>query len=119
MNPSKARPAALLAGAACAVAFLAACGPDDLPPPVPLASPVGGAQPISRANLAHLWPLTVEAGTLMCRAGQDAVFVAGDGTAYALNDHAGQHGYPTITAIQTDGAHLGALRSLALKLCPP
>lgn len=120
MNRHWPRRTVLAAGVACTAAvFMAACGPDDVPQPVPLPSPSGNTQPISRANLAHLWPLTVDAGTLMCRDGEDALFVAEDGTAYALNGQASQHGYASISAIEADGAHLGAMRSLALKLCSP
>jgi hypothetical protein len=96
---------------------LAGFGPDDTSAPVSLPSPAGSQQAISRANLAHLWPLTVEAGTLTCHNRQDALFVAPDGTAYALNDQASQDGYPSIDKISDNGKPLGAMRSLALGLC--
>src|ERR1035437_1045237 len=78
---------------------LAGFGPDDTSAPGSLPSPAGSQQAISRANLAHLWPLTVEAGTLTCHDRQDALFVAPDGTAYALKDQASQDGYPSIDKI--------------------
>jgi Protein of unknown function (DUF2511) len=107
--------------ASATMVLTAGCGPDGTPAAVPLPSPIGGEQPIARANLAHLWPLTVDSGTLVCRSGSEAVFVADDGTAYALNEQAAQHGYSDIAALATPGAHLGALRSIALRLCdgPP
>jgi hypothetical protein len=90
--------------------------------PVPLPAPTTTSQQISRENLAYLWPLTVEHGTIECRAGEQAVFVAPDGKTYALNDTAKADGAADIAPIQATGADhstisLGALRGKALELC--
>lgn len=120
-KPRQGRPGrvtlATAVGTVALVMALAGCGPDDTPAPVALPSPTGSTQAISRTNLAHLWPLTAEAGTLTCRNRQDALFVAPDGRAYALNDQAGHDGYHSIDKISDNGKPLGAIRSLALGLC--
>lgn len=107
-----------MAGLACTLIALAGCGRSETAQPIPLPSPIGNEQAISQANLVHLWPLSIDAGTLTCRAHQDALFLTSDGTAYALNGRAAEHGYLDISAIQNQGAPpLGAMRSLALGLC--
>lgn len=89
---------------------------------VPLPAPTTTNQQVNRANLAYLWPLTVGHGTIECRAGDQAVFIAPDGKTYALNDAAEATGAADIAPIQATGADhskisLGALRSNALRLC--
>jgi len=90
--------------------------------PVPLPAPIGTSQQISRDNLTHLWPLTVDHGTIECRANDQAVFIAPDGNTYALNDKAKTNGAENIELIRAAGADhspisLGALRTKALALC--
>nr|ADK32550.1 putative lipoprotein signal peptide-containing protein [Microbispora corallina] len=90
--------------------------------PVPLPSPTSSKQDISEANLAYLWPLTVDHGTIECLPSDNAVFVAPDGTTYALNDRAEKAGHPPITPIRAKGSgggyiSLGALLSTTLNLC--
>jgi hypothetical protein len=90
--------------------------------PVPLPSPTSSRQEISEANLAYLWPLTVDHGTIECRPPSVAVFVTPDGTTYALNRQAEDAGYPPITPLRAKGAgggyiSLGALLSATLGLC--
>ncbi|HEY2765377.1 MAG TPA: hypothetical protein VGJ13_15410 [Pseudonocardiaceae bacterium] len=90
--------------------------------PVPLPPRHGASQQVGQENLAHLWPLTVPRGTMECRRGVQAVFVAPDGTAYALNDQASKAGYPSIEPLRATGADgdrisLGSLRGKTLKLC--
>ncbi|MGH9129452.1 MAG: DUF2511 domain-containing protein [Acidimicrobiales bacterium] len=88
---------------------------------IPLAPRNGNQQAISRANLNHLWPFTVNNGTITCRLGPqgaDAIFIAPDGKAYALNSRASQDGYPSLGHLR-NGTSLGAIRSLALALCEP
>lgn len=90
--------------------------------PVPLPAPNGASQQVGEENLAHLWPLTVPRGTMECRKGDQAVFVAPDGQTYALNDRASSAGYQSIEPIRADGSggdkvSLGSLRSKALGLC--
>ena len=55
------------------------------------------------------------------RDGGETLFVSPDGSAYALNDRAEAHGVASIEPIRlTSGGHkvsLGAMRSMALKLC--
>lgn len=90
--------------------------------PVPLPSPTGDKQEISSANLAYLWPLTVDHGTIECLPADRAIFVAPDGKAYALNRRARSAGYAAITPIRAKGSgggyvSLGALLGDALKLC--
>jgi hypothetical protein len=100
-----------------ALPVLAACQQSDLSAATPLPSPSRGEQQISRSNLVHLWPLTVDDGTLLCRGQKDALFRATDGTEYAVNEQAKRDGYPSIRALQSPGSHIGALRSLAVGLC--
>jgi hypothetical protein len=117
-----ARTATGFAAALSVAALLAGCGPDDEPAPKALPSPSGTAQAISRANLVHLWPLRIDHGTIAChlRHGDaDALFITPTGKRYALNDQADHDGYPSIDPLLHDGAHLGAIRSLALRLCSP
>ena len=68
-TPRPRRPGHIALATAVAVTALATtlagCGPDDTSAPVSLPSPADSQQAISRANLAHLWPLTVEAGLLL------------------------------------------------------
>lgn len=90
--------------------------------PVPLPPPDGSSQQVGEENLAYLWPLTVPRGTMECRDGDQVVFVAPDGQAYALNDRAGAAGYPSIEPLRATGSggdkiSLGSLRSKALGLC--
>lgn len=90
--------------------------------PVPLPSPTSSRQEISEANLAYLWPLTVDHGTIECRPPNAAVFVAPDGKTYALNDQAEDAGHPPITPLRAKGdgggyISLGALLSTTLQLC--
>jgi hypothetical protein len=86
----------------------------------PLPDAHGNRQPISQANLNHLWPLTVDHGTLTCRVDEagdaEALFVTADDTSYALNTAAQDAGFPHIDPLR-NGTALGAMRSLALKLC--
>jgi hypothetical protein len=115
--------------AVLAILAMAGCGPGGsgradpaYRTPVPPAPPQGGRQALSSQNLAYLWPLTVERGTIECRDATNAVFVAPDATAYALNDDAMKAGYPSIEPLRARGADsspisLGALRSRALGLC--
>lgn len=89
--------------------------------PVPLPTPTGSEQAISTANLGYLWPLKVKHGKIACRPGTQAVFIAPDGKAYALNDRASTR-YPSIDPLRENGAggtfiSLGAMRSDALRLC--
>ncbi|MFG2445252.1 DUF2511 domain-containing protein [Nocardia fluminea] len=119
----------LLAGiASCAIPAISACGGGsglENPAhsiPVPLPEPTSSSQAVASENLGYLWPFTVERGTIECRAGEQAVFLAPDGTAYALNDKAEQAGLPNIEPIRANGAggdkvSLGALRSRAVGLC--
>jgi hypothetical protein len=91
---------------------------------VPLPSPEGSRQPIARENLVHLWPLTVDHGTIECRDGNVAVFVDPNGKAYALNRNAEDAGLADIDPIRRESeggwqVSLGALRSHALALCQP
>jgi hypothetical protein len=89
--------------------------------PVPLPLPQGNSQHISAKNLVHLWPLTIQEGTIRCLHGVDAVFEASGGKTYALNRRAKQDGYADIGPIRfRDHGHkvsLGALRSSATRLC--
>ncbi|QBS43144.1 hypothetical protein DMB37_26620 [Nocardia sp. CS682] len=119
----------LLAGGACSIALLiSACGggagpkSPAQPTPVPLPEPTSSSQPVASENLGYLWPFTVERGTIECRAGDQAVFVAPDGKAYALNENAEQAGVPSIEPLRADGSggdkiSLGAVRSRTLQLC--
>jgi hypothetical protein len=112
---------------AVAALFLAGCeGGGSAHPanktPVPLPSPSGSRQEISDANLAYLWPLTVDHGTIECLPSDHAVFVAPDSKTYALNNRAKEAGYPPITPIRAKGSgggyiSLGALLGDTLKLC--
>ncbi|WP_223885305.1 DUF2511 domain-containing protein [Nocardia colli] len=119
----------LLVGVACCGALtISACGggsgPKDPahPSPVPLPEPTSSSQAIGSENLGYLWPFTVDRGTIECRAGEQAVFVAPDGKAYALNDKSEQAGMPSIEPLRASGSggdkiSLGALRSRTLQLC--
>lgn len=125
-NRLRGRRAVLLAltlGVTCAVSGCGASGnPDPLTKdPQPLPAAQGATQRIGQQNLGYLWPLTVQSGTLECRAGTQAVFVA-DGRSYALNREAEAAGAQDIEGLRADngsGGHpsLGALRSHALQLC--
>lgn len=108
---------------------LAATGLPSLPPdrrgePGPAGDARTRAGPLGTRGLpvAYLWPLTVDRGTMECRPGAAAVFVAPDGTAYALNDIAAEAGLASIEPLRATGSSgdkisLGALRSKALALC--
>ncbi|MGY1947782.1 DUF2511 domain-containing protein [Nocardia asiatica] len=92
------------------------------PSPSPLPPPTSNSQAIRSENLGYLWPLTVDHGTLECRPGDQAVFVAPGGAAYALNDNASDAGVADIEPLRATGADndkisLGALRTRALTLC--
>lgn len=117
---------AVTVGGALVMGVASGCGAGSGNPtstaPVPLPTPITSSQQISRENLAYLWPLTVDRGTIECRAGDQAVFVAPDGRTYALNDTARAGGTADIEPIRATGADhskisLGALRSEALGLC--
>jgi hypothetical protein len=118
--------AAIFAVSVAIIGVVSGCGAGSRNPahssPVPLPKPTTNTQQISRENLAYLWPLTADHGTIECRAGNQAVFVAPDGKAYALNDTAKAGGAADIAPLQATGADhskisLGALRSKALELC--
>ncbi|MFI6171880.1 DUF2511 domain-containing protein [Nocardia sp. NPDC051052] len=92
------------------------------PSPVPLPEPTSSRQAVASENLGSLWPFTVDHGTLECRAGVQAVFVAPDGKSYALNDKAEQAGVAGVESLRAKGSggdeiSLGAVRSRALRLC--
>lgn len=101
----------------------AGCGPDKGPyagrTAVPLPKPSDTRQSIDESNLLHLWPLTVDHGTIECRDRQYALFIAPDGTEYGLNEVATRKGYPSIEKIHRAKVSLGALRSHTLALCTP
>ncbi|MET9026161.1 DUF2511 domain-containing protein [Nocardia sp. NPDC004168] len=112
----------------CGVLAVAACGggsgakDPDHPNPVPVPEPTSNSQAVASENLGYLWPFTIAHGTIECRAGEVAVFVAPDGKAYALNERAEQAGLASIEPLRANGAggdkiSLGALRSRALALC--
>ncbi|WP_051021278.1 DUF2511 domain-containing protein [Nocardia araoensis] len=117
--------------AACAIAgalATSACGGGSGPKhpahPIPsaLPAPTSSSQAISSQNMGYLWPLTVDHGTLECRPGDQAVFIAPDATVYALNDNAANAGFADIEPLRATGAggdkiSLGALRSKTLGLC--
>lgn len=89
---------------------------------VPLPEPTSNKQAVASENLGSLWPFTVDHGTIECRAGVQAVFVAPDGKAYALNDKAEEAGVTGIEPLRAKGSggdkvSLGAVRSRALRLC--
>lgn len=104
----------------CAIG-LGACGLRDDPyagqTAVPLPTPTGTRQAVAEENLLHLWPLTVDHGTIECRDGQYAVFIAPDQKEYALNEAAEKKGYQAIDSIRRPKVSLGALRGHALALC--
>ncbi|MGW4090802.1 DUF2511 domain-containing protein [Nocardia sp. NPDC004750] len=90
--------------------------------PSPLPPPTSSSQAVGSENMGYLWPLTVDHGTLECRPGDVAVFIAPDGTGYALNDNASNAGFADIESLRATGAggdkiSLGALRSKTLGLC--
>lgn len=119
----------LLVGATCGGALvISACGGGAgqrdaaRSSPVPLPEPTSSSQAVGSENLGSLWPFTVDRGTLECRAGEQAVFIAPDGKTYALNDKAEQAGVPGVEPLRVDGSggdkvSLGAVRSRALRLC--
>ncbi|MFE9582333.1 DUF2511 domain-containing protein [Nocardia sp. NPDC006044] len=89
---------------------------------VPLAEPTASRQAVAKEDLGSLWPFTVDHGTIECRAGVQAVFVAPDGKAFALNDKAEEAGVAGVEPLRAKGAggdkvSLGAVRSKALRLC--
>ncbi|WP_378737536.1 DUF2511 domain-containing protein [Nocardia brasiliensis] len=118
----------LAVGVVCVAMTISACGSGGgakdpaHPSPVPLAEPTSSSQAVAGENLGYLWPFTVDRGTIECRAGAEAVFVAPDGKSYALNDKAEQAGLPSVEPLRATGSSgdeisLGALRSRALQLC--
>ncbi|MFI6999210.1 DUF2511 domain-containing protein [Nocardia sp. NPDC050175] len=119
----------LFVGASVAGAIaLSACGGGSAPKspaypsPVPLPEPTSTSQAVASENLGYLWPLTIDRGTIECRSGEQAVFVAPDGKTYALNDKAEQAGTPSVDPLRATGSgddkiSLGSLRSRALQLC--
>lgn len=116
--------ACAIAGALAASACGGGSGPKHPahPAPSPLPAPTSSSQAISSENLGYLWPLTVDRGTLECRPGDLAVFIAPDGAVYALNDNASHAGFADIEPLRATGADgdkisLGALRSKTLGLC--
>lgn len=103
-------------------ATMAGCKPEGSGEPVPLPSATGTAQAIAKENLEYLWPFSVDNGTIECREGKYALFVAPDGTAYALNREASRKGFDDIDPIRRNNRggiriSLGAVRSKALELC--
>ncbi|MFB8273970.1 DUF2511 domain-containing protein [Nocardia colli] len=118
----------LLVGIACCALMISACGGGAGvkeaagSSSVPLPEPTSNRQAIASENLGSLWPFTVDHGTIECRAGVQAVFVAPDGKAYALNDNAEQAGVTAVEPLRAKGSggdkvSLGAVRSKALRLC--
>jgi hypothetical protein len=108
--------AALLATAGCGA------GREDSAGTVPLPAPSATTQQVSSANFGHLWPLSVDHGTVECRPGTQVVFVTADGTEYALNGRAEEAGIASVEPIRADGAgpgkiSTGALLTAAMKLC--
>jgi hypothetical protein len=85
--------------------------------PVPLPAPTASRQDVAEANFVHLWPFKVDRGALECRGGKDALFIAPDGHAYALNDQAENDGFSDIGPVHDGDVGLGAVRSQALRLC--
>jgi Protein of unknown function (DUF2511) len=88
----------------------------------PLPSPTSTSQQVRAENFGHLWPLSVDQGTLECRPGTQVIFVATDGTEYALNGKAEQAGIRSVDEIRIDGSgngkvSLGSMLSKAMKLC--
>jgi hypothetical protein len=106
----------------CAIG-IGACGLHDDPyagqTAVPLPTPTGTRQAVAEENLLHLWPLTVDHGTIECRDRQYAIFIAPDQKEYALNEAAEREGYQSIDRIRRPKASLGALRGHVLALCEP
>lgn len=118
--------AATVAVSAVLIGVASGCGAGSRNPaqssPVPLPEPTSNSQQISRENLAYLWPLTTDHGTIECRPGTQTVFIAPDGKTYALNDTAKAGGAADIEPLRATGTgqskiSLGALRSKALGLC--
>ncbi|MBF6228500.1 DUF2511 domain-containing protein [Nocardia abscessus] len=114
----------LIAGALASSACGGGSGPKNPahPTPSPLPPPTSNSQAIRSENLGYLWPLTVDHGTLECRPGDQAVFIAPDGSAYALNGNASDAGVADIEPLRATGAgndkiSLGAMRTKALTLC--
>ncbi|MFB7912970.1 DUF2511 domain-containing protein [Streptomyces sp. NPDC056061] len=121
------RCAAASALAGLSLLALSACGSSGrsepaTTDPVPLPSPTATKQQISEKNLGYTWPLTVDHVTAECRAGDQAVVTAPDGTTYALNDRAQEAGYEDVAAVRLSGdggdkMSLGTLLTRTLKLC--
>ncbi|BCJ44153.1 hypothetical protein GCM10010168_09660 [Actinoplanes ianthinogenes] len=112
--------------AAAATVLLAAAGcgagTRDADPAVPLPAPSSTTQQVAAENFGHLWPLSVDHGTIECRPGTQAVFVTADGTEYALNGKAEQAGIRSVDDIRAQGSgagdvSTGALLTQAMKLC--
>ncbi|MEV6562026.1 DUF2511 domain-containing protein [Nocardia sp. NPDC051756] len=118
----------LLVGIVCGALTISACGGGSgtkeaaQSSSVALPEPTASSQAVASENLGSLWPFTVDHGTLECRPGVQAVFVAPDGKAYALNDKAEEAGVAGVEPLRAKGAggdrvSLGAVRSRALRLC--
>ncbi|MFI5493474.1 DUF2511 domain-containing protein [Actinoplanes sp. NPDC051859] len=116
----------IMASGVAAAVLLAAtgcgAGTRDAAPAVPLPAPSSTAQQVSAENFGHLWPLSVDHGTIECRPGTQAVFVAEDGTEYALNGKAEQAGIRSVDDIRAQGSSasdvsIGALLTRTMKLC--
>lgn len=103
---SEPRVALAIVGLAAAL-VVGACGGGA--PEVTQAAPAATYPPtdptsktISRADYGDAWPLTVESGILSCQPPSAVVFVASDGTAYAVNGTAESAGYAEIEPIWAD-----------------
>jgi len=107
------------------VLLVTACGAgrsSSSGPVQPMPARSGNIQPVAAVNLGHLWPFSVDHGTLSCQGSDEALFIAPDGTKYALNDKALQAGFLKADPIRAKGASgsqvsLGAVSSDALALC--
>ncbi|WP_330228898.1 YebY family protein [Nocardia sp. NBC_00508] len=116
------------AAAAAGAIVVTACGGGSGPKnpahtsPVPLPDPTSSSQVVASENLGYLWPFTIDHGTIECRSGEQVLFIAPDGHAYALNDQAERAGLPSVEPLRATGSggdkvSLGALRSRAMQLC--
>lgn len=114
-----------ICGALAAVASAVGCGAGVRGGPsetTPVPAPVGNTQQVSESNLAHLWPFTVDHGTISCTERGKATFTTPSSTIYGLNDVATSSGLLKPDPIRRKEAtgtsvSLGALTSMALNLC--
>jgi len=79
---------------------------------------------ISNATFQGEWMLTVDSGELLCEAPNTVIFIAPDGTKYAVNGTAKSRGYTDIQPIWKDNpqipgtkVNIGSLIDEGLKLC--